>query len=49
MAINFNYYKEQLVKYLYNEKNSLTSFLVKVEAKTDIKREYIALGELYLM
>ncbi|KAG7167982.1 putative receptor accessory protein 5-like [Homarus americanus] len=43
MAANLEYYKEQAVKILY-QKNKLTDFLTKLESKTQVKREYIALA-----
>ena len=46
MAASLNYYKEQLVKILYQDSdNKYLSYLVQVEKKTQVKREYIALGE----
>jgi len=48
MAGNIEYYKEQAVKILY-EKNKFTDFLAQVEAKTQVKREYVALGGVALL
>ncbi|XP_042223758.1 receptor expression-enhancing protein 5-like isoform X1 [Homarus americanus] len=48
MAANLEYYKEQAVKILY-QKNKLTDFLTKLESKTQVKREYIALGGIVLL
>lgn len=48
MAANFEYYKEQALKILH-QKNKFTDFLAQVEAKTQIKREYIALGGVVLL
>lgn len=44
MAAKFEYYKEQAVKILY-EKNKVTEILGKVEAKIQVKREYLVLGQ----
>ena len=44
MAANLEYYREQAVKILY-QKNKFTDFLAQVEQKTQVKREYVALGE----
>uniref|UniRef100_A0A2P2HX84 Receptor expression-enhancing protein n=1 Tax=Hirondellea gigas TaxID=1518452 RepID=A0A2P2HX84_9CRUS len=48
MAAQFNYYKEQAIKLLH-EKNKVTDFLAKAEAKTQVKREYLAAGGLGLL
>jgi len=48
MAAKMEYYKDQAVKILY-EKNKVTDVLEKIEAKTQVKREYIALGGLVLL
>ena len=44
MAASIEFYKEQAKKMLY-EKNKFTDLLAQVEAKTQVKREYLALGE----
>lgn len=43
MAAKVEYYKEQAIKFLY-EKNTFTDYLAKAEEKTQVKREYLALG-----
>ncbi|MPC61910.1 hypothetical protein E2C01_055987 [Portunus trituberculatus] len=43
MAASIEFYKEQAKKMLY-EKNKFTDILAQVEAKTQVKREYLALG-----
>jgi len=42
------YYKEQLFKSLH-EKNKFTDILAQIEAKTQVKREYLASGALVLL
>ena len=46
MAAKVEYYKEQAIKFLY-EKNTFTDYLAKAEEKTQVKREYLALGEAF--
>nr|XP_053646750.1 receptor expression-enhancing protein 5-like isoform X2 [Cherax quadricarinatus] len=48
MAANLEYYKQQAIKILY-DKNKLSEILTKVEAKTQVKREYLALGTVVLI
>jgi len=48
MAATFEYYKEQGTKMLH-EKNKFTDILAQVEAKTQVKREYLASGALVLL
>jgi len=48
MAGNLEYYKEQAVKILY-QKNKFTDILAQVEEKTQVKREYIAVGGVALL
>lgn len=48
MSAQLNHYKEQAVKLLY-EKNKVTDFLAQAEAKTQVKREYLAGGGLGLL
>jgi len=48
MASNLEYYKEQASKMLH-EKNKFTDILGQVEAKTQVKREYLASGALVLL
>merc|ERR1711872_154256 len=48
MATNMEYYKEQAAKILH-EKNKFTDLLAQIEAKTQVKREYIASGALVLL
>jgi len=48
MAGNLEYYKEQMGKILH-QKNKFTDFLAQVEEKTQVKREYIALGGVALL
>ncbi|XP_063601044.1 receptor expression-enhancing protein 5-like isoform X2 [Penaeus indicus] len=47
MASSMEYYKDQAVRMLY-EKNKMTDVLEQIEKKTQVKREYIALGALAL-
>ncbi|XP_050729012.1 receptor expression-enhancing protein 5-like isoform X2 [Eriocheir sinensis] len=48
MAASFEFYKDQAVKMLY-EKNKFTDVLARMEAKTQVKREYLALGGVVLL
>lgn len=48
MAASIEFYKEQAKKMLY-EKNKFTDILAQVEAKTQVKREYLALGGVVLV
>lgn len=48
MAANLEYYREQAVKILH-EKNKITDILARIEEKTQVKREYIALGGIILI
>ncbi|XP_068210175.1 receptor expression-enhancing protein 5-like isoform X3 [Palaemon carinicauda] len=48
MAANLEYYREQAVKILY-QNNKLSEILAQVEAKTQVKREYIGLGTVVLL
>lgn len=46
MAASIEFYKDQAVKMLY-EKNKFTDVLAQLEAKTQVKREYLALGKIW--
>jgi len=48
MAASIQHYKDQAVKILY-EKNKMSDIFAQIEAKTQVKREYIALGGLVLI
>jgi len=48
MASSLEYYKQQAVKILY-EKNKFTDMLAELEKKTQVKREYVALGGIVLI
>ncbi|XP_045618429.1 receptor expression-enhancing protein 5-like isoform X3 [Procambarus clarkii] len=48
MAANLQYYKQQAIKILYQD-NQLADLLAKLEAKTQVKREYVALGGIILL
>lgn len=45
MAAQFNQYKQQAIKMLH-EKNKVTDLLAQIEAKTQVRREYLAAGEI---
>ncbi|KAK4317539.1 hypothetical protein Pmani_011383 [Petrolisthes manimaculis] len=47
MASNIEHYKQQAIKTLY-EKNKFTDILAQIEKKTQVKREYVALGGVVL-
>ena len=48
MAAQLAQYKQQAIKLLYQQ-NKVTDLLAQAEAKTQIKREYLAAGEHILL